>query len=70
MTGPGSDTWADAIRFPPWIEDGEGTLFNRAFQLAHNAGAQSTDALRFAPPVDPFFHANPDTAEAQADHEV
>lgn len=26
-----SDTWADQLRFWPWIQDGHGTLYNQAF---------------------------------------
>jgi hypothetical protein len=28
---PASDTWADHLRFVPWIEDGNGCLYNQAF---------------------------------------
>lgn len=44
------DTWATAVRYPPWIEDSDGVAFNLAFQLArdsaHHPSDQGTDALR------------------------
>jgi hypothetical protein len=49
-----SDTWADHLRFVPWIEDGEGNLFNEAFQLSKNLDRQFPDGAGFTAPVDPF----------------
>lgn len=49
----GSDTWADQLIFPPWIEDGHGVLFNEAF---HDAGRDRSDSDRFA--LSPFIHSS------------
>jgi hypothetical protein len=51
---PASDTWADQLRFVPWIEDGEGVAFNEAFQLSKFGGRERPDALAPAQPLS--FH--------------
>ena len=43
-------SWAELALFPPWQGAGDGRLANCAFlQAIEDAGAQSTDALSFAP---------------------
>lgn len=46
--------YADALRFPPWIEDGDGVAFNQAFQNARG-GLANRDALA-APLLNVPFH--------------
>ena len=60
--------WAFALRAPPWIEDGNGVLFNRAFQLCKYPGRQLPDGTGFMAPLNPFHSLN-SSAEEQDNHE-
>ena len=55
---PLSDKWADHLIFPPWIEDGQGVLYNQAF---YDASRRLPDGDGAAPPVDFPFHAAGDS---------
>ena len=61
------DDWPTACRFPPWIEDGNGVLFNEAFQLSKLAGHGQPDADRFAPVSS--LHDPLNSREEQDNHE-
>lgn len=60
------DSWADQLIFPPWIEDGDGCLFNQAFQLCKFPGARLANRDDAAPV--PFHHAEPDSAGGAQEH--
>ena len=54
-------SWAELTLFPPWIEDGDGTLINEAFLQARNdAGHGQPHADRLAPSLS--FHSASNSA--------
>lgn len=60
-----SDTWADQLRFPPWIEDGDGTLFNQAF---YDACRRLADRDEAAAPLLSSFHLTANSPGEERNH--
>jgi hypothetical protein len=52
------DDWPTSCRFPPWIEDRNGVLFNQAFQLSKFAGRQLPNGAGSTAPFG-FLHEQP-----------